>query len=494
LVFANDFNVAANTTFSLNTVQFNVLVTPGIPVTGVELHYYKDSNSGTNGPGDELSSTSMLVPTSITNVGSGFGFDLMQVSVDLDAPFTFVGGSLETVFWVGVKIAYSGASSYMEVVTTMNTPNDIYFLENGTWNSGLDEFDAAADGVISFFGDCDVISACTGAPDAGIALVNPSTGSPGSSYSVSAQGYTTATEMLFQWQSNTNGVGWIDEGAASAELLSYNAIAPSQIGDVVEWRFSSTCSNSGETVISTVATFTTVLSYCDGEAGNTTFENILNVTYAGINNTTSSHSGYNDFTDQMATVSLEGTNQISVEITADSSDYLYVFIDWNQNGTLDDAGEVYTLASSTSSAGPHTMDITVPIGAILGNTRMRVKLGWLESTPDPCGDFSYGEVEDYTVLVEDSTVSINENNMLADASLFPNPINDSTFYVYAPKLNGERVEVKISDIAGRQIFNNTLDCLNNKVSVSVNDTMTSGVYLVTLKHAGETHTYRLVKK
>src|SRR5690606_34203291 len=35
---------------------------------------------------------------------------------------------------------------------------------------------------------------------------------------------------------------------------------------------------------------------------------------------------------------------------------------------------------------------------------MRVKVGWLQSTPDPCGTFAYGEVEDYTVNVQPAPV------------------------------------------------------------------------------------------
>jgi hypothetical protein len=101
----------------------------------------------------------------------------------------------------------------------------------------------------------------------------------------------------------------------------------------------------------------------------------------------------------VASVDAGGTNQISVTLNSDSSDYVYAFIDWNQNGTLDDAGEVYTVVSSTSSNGPHTINIGVPSDAVAGNTRMRVLVGWNMSTPNPCGNFSYGEVEDYTVNV-----------------------------------------------------------------------------------------------
>jgi len=495
LIFANDLVVNANEAFTLNSVQFNALVPLGVSIDGVKLHFYKNSTSGT-GPGVELSATAMQAPTSATVIGEAFGHDRVQVNLDLAVPFTFMGETTETIFWIGVLVQ-AGGNSYIEVVTAMNTPNESYFLADGVWVPGSDPvngFDETADGVISFYGDCDAITACSGMPDAGVAQVSPTSGGVGSAYSVSATGYSSATEMSFQWQSNTNGQGWVDEGAATNEVLAYNATAPAEVGDVVEWRLVSTCTASGDTAMSTVATFTTVIAYCESADSSPNFENITNVTYAGINNTTSSHAPYNDFTNQVATVNVGDTNQISVQLTVDGNDYLYVFIDWNQNGTLDDAGEVYTLASATSSVGPHTMDITVPADAVLGNTRMRVKVGWYEDVADPCNSFDWGEIEDYTVLVQDATTSINDYNMLVGTRVFPNPLSDNTFYVHAPKLNGQQVEVNIADMAGRRIFTNTLTAADNKVTVSLNNELNSGVYLVTLKHGTETHTLRLVKE
>ncbi|MBG44090.1 MAG: hypothetical protein CL530_08980, partial [Aequorivita sp.] len=139
--------------------------------------------------------------------------------------------------------------------------------------------------------------------------------------------------------------------------------------------------------------------YCTSTFSNQTYEFITNVNYAGINNTTAGSGPSNDYTGIVATVNPGYANTMSVTIDPDGGDYIYAFIDWNQNDVLNDAGEVYTLATSTGSAGPHTLSITVPSGANIGNTRMRVMVDWLNSSPNPCRAATYGEVEDYTVNV-----------------------------------------------------------------------------------------------
>ncbi|MCG2431814.1 HYR domain-containing protein [Aequorivita xiaoshiensis] len=139
--------------------------------------------------------------------------------------------------------------------------------------------------------------------------------------------------------------------------------------------------------------------YCAAAGNSTTYEKITNVTFAGINNSTTVHPGYSDFTSMVASLSPGGTEQLSITIDPDGGDYLYAFIDWNQNGILDDAGEAYNIAGPIGSSGPHTLNITVPASASLGDTRMRIKLKWGASDPGPCGTFSFGEVEDYTVNV-----------------------------------------------------------------------------------------------
>src|SRR5690606_10315724 len=91
--------------------------------------------------------------------------------------------------------------------------------------------------------------------------------------------------------------------------------------------------------------------YCAPSSEDASYEWITNVTFAGINNTTGGNMGLNNYTSQTATVYKDLLGEeytLSVSISPDSDEYLTVFIDWNQNGTLNDPGETYVLASGKS--------------------------------------------------------------------------------------------------------------------------------------------------
>lgn|GEM_PF-6928387 len=141
-------------------------------------------------------------------------------------------------------------------------------------------------------------------------------------------------------------------------------------------------------------------SYCSSYLES--YEYITNVTFQEIDNTTEYVDGEPaDYTDLgPANVTAGATYPLSVSLEPDADDYVSVFIDWNQNGTLDDTGEEYVVVEATSSSGPHTIDIAVPSDALPGETRMRVILVW-DDIPTPCYDefLAYGEAEDYTVNV-----------------------------------------------------------------------------------------------
>ncbi len=80
-----------------------------------------------------------------------------------------------------------------------------------------------------------------------------------------------------------------------------------------------------------------------------------------------------------------------------------VFIDYNQNGTFDlpDERVFKAIAANNITSRTVTGSLTVPITALTGPTRMRV-IANETSTVDlnPCGTFTWGEVEDYTIDIQ----------------------------------------------------------------------------------------------
>jgi hypothetical protein len=81
-----------------------------------------------------------------------------------------------------------------------------------------------------------------------------------------------------------------------------------------------------------------------------------------------------------------------------TSNNISVWIDYDQNGVFDVAEK---LGNVTPGPMPETatIDFTVPVGAVNGNTRMRVREAWSTSDMDPCINYGYGETEDYTINI-----------------------------------------------------------------------------------------------
>ncbi|CAL2112416.1 conserved protein of unknown function precursor containing a type A C-terminal secretion signal. Probable M12B family metalloprotease [Tenacibaculum sp. 190130A14a] len=142
-------------------------------------------------------------------------------------------------------------------------------------------------------------------------------------------------------------------------------------------------------------------TYCDMKGNNSNDDNITNVTFAGINKTSSNTTaGYHDYTDNIANVTKGETQSMTVTFVGwqgGDNNEVYVWIDWNKNGLFTDAGEKF---EGTGTGSIRTVSITTPNTATTGNTRIRVVLGYNNSDGDnACTNISFGEVEDYTISI-----------------------------------------------------------------------------------------------
>lgn len=136
-------------------------------------------------------------------------------------------------------------------------------------------------------------------------------------------------------------------------------------------------------------------------------EPITNVTFSNINNSSSASSGspvHDNFLNLTANLVISQSYPISVEgyTGGNFTTHVVVYIDWNGNNSFSDGGESYYLGTIVNSTGTDgikaTGNITVPMNAVPGTTRMRV-IKRFSSQPDACNNGGYGQAEDYTVNI-----------------------------------------------------------------------------------------------
>jgi hypothetical protein len=244
-----------------------------------------------------------------------------------------------------------------------------------------------------------VIPVCSGTPNPGNTLSSSLTTSPNGTVNLSLQNTTTGTGVTYQWQSSPDNSTWTNFGTSSSTQTSPPITSPT-------W-FRSTVTCSGNSGISTPIQIT--LSYCTYNITNNDPTGITSVTFGTISNISTGNPAYSDFTTQSTTVEQGGIYQLNVKVNTDGNWTVNtkVWIDWNQNYIFE-VGEEYSLGSALNTTNGITslspLNITVPIGATLGETRMRI-VSVEASNPAPiaCGTQLYGEAEDYKLSITPPT-------------------------------------------------------------------------------------------
>jgi len=124
--------------------------------------------------------------------------------------------------------------------------------------------------------------------------------------------------------------------------------------------------------------------------GNTNFDNT----------TTTSTNGYGDY-HSTTSCSVSPGSTINISLTSSAGDdYFYIWIDLNNDGDFNDAGE--TIAATTSYAVNYSIAYVVSSSQPTGSYLMRVANSWSGAITS-CGTASYGEYEDYTINVTAAT-------------------------------------------------------------------------------------------
>ncbi|MFT3681559.1 MAG: GEVED domain-containing protein [Ferruginibacter sp.] len=182
--------------------------------------------------------------------------------------------------------------------------------------------------------------------------------------------------------------------------------------------------------------------------------------------------------------------------------YTRAWADWNQDGDFDDAGELI-FSPAASSRTVTGMTVAVPSTARFGKTKLRIAMRQ-GTAPTTCGTFEFGEVEDYTLLVESpvaarpgrDTDNANEIDITANSiryKIYPNPVSANLIImrtdaaaVSSAKLN---TQLSFTDAMGRLVLSKTLNDAIEQVDVGK---LANGVYVMRLQNGNSTTVQKVI--
>lgn len=202
-------------------------------------------------------------------------------------------------------------------------------------------------------------------------------------------------------------------------------------------------------------TFTTLSGYCVSKGQNSNYEWIKRVNLGTIDRVSGKDGGYYNATSLSTDVTKGSAYTINYQCgTSGSSGTLYwrVWIDFNNNNSFDDAGEM-VVSTSSSSTGLLSSSFTVPAGASTAKVRMRVSLKY-GGFATSCMTYTYGEVEDYSVNIKAVGGLVNPNSGMEQinlVNLYPNPFSND-FHLELFSNQDQEVQMIIMDQMGKIIL------------------------------------------
>lgn len=355
--------------------------------------------------------------------GSANNSDDMVVTVNgtagpfnVTAPNTavsYTGGSTQTITWnvagttsngvncanVDILLSTDGGSNWTTLlaatpndgsqdVTIPNTPSSqCRIMVKGTNHIFFDVSNTNFTITASAGNDTTAPSAPTNLAASGTTQTTTSLSWTASTDNIAVTGYNIYQNGTQIGTSSTTSYNVT--GLSASTTYSFTVKAKDAAGNI---------SNTSNTVNVTTLSGSTTPTYCTSQGNSVSDEYIGRVQLNTINNSSTGNNGYSDFT-SISTSLTKGT-AYTITITPTWTGTIYsegyaVWIDYNQNGSFGDSGEL-VWSNAASQTTPISGTFTVPTTATSGATRMRVSMKY-NGIPTSCEAFSYGEVEDYTI-------------------------------------------------------------------------------------------------
>lgn len=389
-----------------------------------------------------------------------------------------------------VKIDYTSDNGATWTELAASTPNDgseDFSFASFPTNTALKVRISAIGNVFYAIAPVTVsaIVACDGTAPAGLNVTGVTTASAvvawdpiaSATYIVRYKKAADATWTEVPVSANTYTITNLDEGTA------YNV------------QVASVCSGTTGTYTA-VTNFTTLnLQYCTLTSSNSSDEYISNVKItaegaAGVDSSSGASTYTNYSSDPARLVRLaKGTNNNTISVTKAWTGTIYneavtVWIDFDRSGTFDD--DEFVMSTSGDKTTPVTDTFSVPADAYSGDKPVGMRVALKFSTPQmtPCGSYTYGEVEDYAVMIS-PTLGVNDNVKASAVQVYPNPAID---LLNVTKVS-DKASYTIYNMAGQAVSKGKVT--NGRVQVSQ---LEKGVYMIAVDNNGQVNQVKFIKK
>jgi len=267
-------------------------------------------------------------------------------------------------------------------------------------------------------------------------------------------------------------------------------------GTSYEVQVAAVCSGTPGTFSASTNFSTATVSYCATASSDATDDYIANVSLANLNNSSlaSTYTNYSANSSLQVNLTKGSTYTLTVTKgwlsgTGPYSGATSAWIDFNKNGTFEDSERILT--STTTNQSPVNASFTVPSTAVTGSG-LRMRVGMLYTTQtnaaiiNACGTYNtYGEFEDYNVIVTDVLGTNDVANPKNDIQIYPNPVSDVLNITNV----SDKATFKIYSAAGQLVQSGNIN--NKQVNVS---SLIKGAYVITIEDKNISKNNKFIKK
>lgn len=266
------------------------------------------------------------------------------------------------------------------------------------------------------------------------------------------------------------------DGTYTVTLIATNAYG----SDTVAYPNLVTVNLAGQ--LSPIGCSPITLAYCCGYG-------IYRVVFNNLDNPSGNGSeSYRDFSCSNVAIVTEGHSYpISIKTGTSNPQDTKVWIDYDNNSSFSTNELVFQGLNAVDPSG----NITIPAGLVLNiPLRMRVSSDFVGNNLNSCTSPNYGQVEDYAVIIQSSTLAVPEPIKNETISVYPNPVSE-ILTINITSITSASI-ITISDILGKSIYNKSIP-LQSSFSETIDvSKVTKGMYFLNFISKGKQITRKLL--